>query len=157
MQIELTQPGALLTESGDLSQIGWARKQTLDCNLERAAFYPQLFGFWQFARVKRWDYYAIFTSRRFFSATIANLGYAGNVFVYTIDFENRDLHEEGLVIPLGRGVNLARNSDYGTSHYEGQGVKLHFETTSESRSPDRARQRSRTPLMSSGRDRCTPR
>ena len=36
--------------------------------------------------MKRWDYYAVFTPQRFFSATIANLGYAGNIFVYMLDF-----------------------------------------------------------------------
>lgn len=129
MQNELTQEGPLLTATGDLAQIGWARQQILDCNLDYVSFYPGLIKFWQFARVKRWDYYAIFTPERFFSATIANLGYAGNVFVYTLDFESGDLHEDGLVIPLGRGISLSRNSTEGKCHYEGQGVKLHFSTT----------------------------
>ena len=34
--------------------------------------------------------------RGFFSATIADLGYAGNLFVYVMDFETGELHEEGL-------------------------------------------------------------
>ena len=67
--------------------------------------------------MKRWDYYAVFTPQRFFSATIANLGYAGNIFVYTLDFASHELHEEGLVIPLGRGVELPRNSEQGISSY----------------------------------------
>ncbi|MEA3349275.1 MAG: DUF2804 domain-containing protein [Chloroflexota bacterium] len=134
MQNELTQTGTLLTRTGELAQVGWARHQTLDCNLEDVAFYPRLLRPLQFTRVKRWDYYAIFTPGRFFSATIADLGYAGNIFVYTLDFENKALHEEGLVIPLGRGITLPRNSTEGESHFEGQGVKLHFNTTFESRS-----------------------
>ena len=68
--------------------------------------------------MKRWDYYAVFTPRRFFSATIAHLGYAGNIFVYTLDFASHELHEEGLVIPLGRGVELPRDSRQGVSSYE---------------------------------------
>ncbi len=133
MQKELTQPGPLLTATGDLAQVGWARHQVLDCNLDYVSFYRRIIKFWQFARVKRWDYYAVFTPSRFFSATIADLGYAGNVFVYTLDFDSGDLHEEGLVLPLGKGITLPRNSTEGDCHYEGQGVKLHFSNTPEAR------------------------
>jgi len=73
----------------------------LDCNLEDSRFYS--LRFLQFLRLKRWDYYAIFTPQRFFSATIAHLGYAGNIFVYTLDYASGALHEEGLVIPLEAG------------------------------------------------------
>lgn len=134
MQKEITQKGPLLSGNGKLAQIGWARHQYLDCNLDYLSFYLRFLKFWQFARTKRWDYYAVFTPRRFFSATIADLGYAGNVFVYSLDFESGDLHEEGLVIPLGKGIALPRNSTEGDSHYEGQGVELHFSTTPEARS-----------------------
>ncbi len=87
MQIELTQPGPLLNPDGTLAQIGWSRQPLLDCNLEAAHFYSlkplQCF------RIKRWDYYAVFSPAGFFSATIADLGYAGNLFVYVMDFEDR--------------------------------------------------------------------
>jgi hypothetical protein len=98
MQNEITQPGPLLDAGGRLAQVGWSRKPLLDCNLENANFYT--FHALQRFRIKRWDYYAVFTPRRFFSATIADLGYAGNIFVYTLDFLTGQLHEEGLVIPL---------------------------------------------------------
>ena len=84
------------------------RQPLLDCNLEDARFY-RLRPLQRF-RIKRWDYYAVFTPQRFFSATIADLGYAGNIFVYTLDFASGELHEEGLVIPLGQGISLPRNS-----------------------------------------------
>ncbi len=132
MQTELTQPGPLLTPAGELAQIGWARQPILDCNLERAAFYRRGLRWAQFARLKRWDYYAIFTPQRFFSATIAHLGYAGNVFVYTLDFASNELHEEGLVIPLGRGVTLSRNTT-GMCEFQGQGASLRFASTPNSR------------------------
>ena len=102
MQTELKQPGPLLDTSGKLAQIGWSPQPLLDCNLERVEFYPWLKRPLQRFRVKRWDYYAVFTPQRFFSATIADLGYAGNIFVYTIDFSTCEVHEEGLVIPLAR-------------------------------------------------------
>ncbi len=127
MQTELTQSTLLLDEGGNLTQVGWARYPLLDSNLENAAFFPRLLRPLQFARVKVWDYYAIFTPHRFFSATIANLGYAGNVFVYTMDFESGELHEEGLVIPLGKGVALSRNTT-GTCEYQGKGVHVRFQT-----------------------------
>ena len=124
MQTELTHPGPLLNKDGSLAQVGWARQPVLDCNLEAARFYA-LRPFQRF-RIKRWDYYAVFTPRRFFSATIADLGYAGNIFVYTMDFETGDLHEEGLVIPFGKGVILPRNSDEGDSHFENDKACLDF-------------------------------
>jgi len=124
MQTELTQPGPLLQSDGQLAQIGWSRQPLLDCNLESARFYA-LRPLQRF-RIKRWDYYAVFTPHRFFSATIANLGYAGNIFVYTLDFKTGDLHEEGLVIPFGIGIKLPRNSTEGEGRFENRHVKLHF-------------------------------
>jgi hypothetical protein len=84
-------------------------------------------------RIKRWDYYAIFTPNRFFSATIADLGYAGNIFVYTLDFTTGELHEEGLVIPLGRGIKLERNSEAGEASFANQNVSLHFQANQQER------------------------
>jgi hypothetical protein len=124
MQTELTQPGPLLTPDGRLAQVGWSRHPLLDCNLESARFYA-LRPLQRF-RIKRWDYYAVFSPQRFFSATIADLGYAGNLFVYTMDFQTGDLHEEGLVVPFGRGIDLPRNSDAGDSHFEDHRLKLAF-------------------------------
>jgi hypothetical protein len=127
MQTEITQPGKLLDLHGRLAQVGWSRQPLLDCNLENARFYA-LRPLQRF-RMKRWDYYAFFTPRRFFSATIADLGYAGNIFVYTLDFATGDLHEEGLVVPLSRGVSLPRNSTAGDAHFSNKNVSLDFRLT----------------------------
>jgi hypothetical protein len=124
MQTELTQTGPLLDENGRLAQVGWSRQPLLDCNLERARFYK--LRSWQVFRIKRWDYYAVFTPQRFFSATIADLGYAGNIFVYTLDFTTGELHEEGLIIPLASGIQLARNSKVGDTTFANKKVSLHF-------------------------------
>lgn len=124
MQTELIQPGKLLQPDGHLAQVGWARQPLCDCNLEDAHFYA-LQPFQRF-RIKCWDYYAVFSPRRFFSATIADLGYAGNIFVYTMDFMTGDLHEEGLVIPLAKGVELPRNSTEGDSHFQNEKARLTF-------------------------------
>jgi hypothetical protein len=71
MQNEIAEKGLLLDDQGKLVQVGWARHQNLDSNLENVNFYQ--IKFLQKFRVKRWDYYAIFTPRRFFSATITDL------------------------------------------------------------------------------------
>jgi len=124
MQTELSQKGQLLDAHGKLVQVGWSRQQLLDCNLEDAHFY-RVRGLQRF-RIKRWDYYAIFTRRYFFSATIADLGYAGNIFVYILDFTTNELHEEGIVVPLSSGIRLPRNSEAGESIFANKHVRLHF-------------------------------
>ena len=131
MQNQLTQTGKLLDPDGHLTQVGWSPQPLLDCNLEEARFYS-LRALQRF-RIKRWDYYAVFTPQHFFSATIANLGYAGNIFVYILDLVTGELHEEGLVIPLSRGIKLPRNSDQGESCFEDQRARLQFEVLPEGR------------------------
>jgi hypothetical protein len=125
MQNELTRPGLLLDPNGHLAQVGWSRQPQLDCNLENARFYT--LHFLQRFRIKRWDYYAVFTPQRFFSAAIADLGYAGNVFVYTLDFTTQELYEEGLVIPLGKDIQLSRNSLSGETIFTNKQASLKFE------------------------------
>ena len=131
MQTELTNSGPLLAADGRLAQVGWSRRPLLDANLENARFYA-LRPLQRF-RVKRWDYYAIFTPRRFFSATIADLGYAANVFVYSLDFEGGGLHEEGVVIPLARGVRLPRGSEAGETAFVNDKVSLRFAAAPDAR------------------------
>jgi hypothetical protein len=125
MQNELNQPGPLLDAKGRLAQIGWSRQPVLECNLENARFYT--LKFLQRFRIKRWDYYAIFTPKRFFSATIADLGYAGNIFVYSMDFATGDLHEEGAVIPFGKGIFLPRDSTSGETVFKNKKMSLRFQ------------------------------
>jgi hypothetical protein len=127
-QVELKRPSMLLDAGGELVQVGWARQPLLDCNLENARFYR-----WrslQRFRVKRWDYYGITTPTCFFSATLADLGYAGQAFVYTVDLETGAYHEETLTIPLGLGISLPRNSAEGESHFDNGKQRLHFRVES---------------------------
>ena len=53
MQKEIIDSGVLLDDQGKLAQVGWARHQNLDCNLENVNFYQ--LKFLQRFRVKRWD------------------------------------------------------------------------------------------------------
>lgn len=131
MQTKLTQAGKLLNPDGSLSQVGWSPQPLLDCNLENAHFYS--LRMFQRLRIKRWDYYAVFTPHKFFSATIADLGYAGNIFVYVMDYASGELHEDGLVVPLSRGITLPRNSDQGESIFEDKHARLRFQSVPQGR------------------------
>jgi len=123
-QREITTPGPLLKPDGTLNDCGWARQPILDCNLENAHFYQ--LRFMQWLRIKRWDYYAIFTPDHLFSFTIGDIGYLGSIFAYTIDFTSWKYHEETLTIQLGRGIILSRNSTSGESRFESRRVSLQF-------------------------------
>jgi hypothetical protein len=132
-QREIITPSPLLDGQGQLAQTGWARAPLLDCNLEQVAFYPRVVRPLQRLRVKRWDYYGVTTPECFFSVTLADLGYAGQAFVYTVDFATGNYHEETVTIPPGRGPTLPRNSTEGQSCYAGERVSLSFVTTGTSR------------------------
>jgi hypothetical protein len=124
MQRELTAPSPLLDESGELAQVGWSRQPLLDCNLENARFYA--LRPLQALRLKRWDYYGISTPQYYISFTLAHLGYAGQVFAYVLDLKGGAFHEETLTIPLGRGIDLPRNSDRGDSRYDDGRTRVAF-------------------------------
>jgi hypothetical protein len=125
-QHEITLPGPLLDAHGRLAQAGWARQPLLDCNLEAVHFYPRLLRPLQRLRLKRWDYYGVTTPERFFSATLADLGYAGQIFVYTVDFASGAYREETLTVPLSRGIVLPRNSTEGESRFDNGKVRVSF-------------------------------
>lgn len=93
------------------------------------AFYPRPLRFLQRLRVKRWDYYGVTTPERYFSVTLADLGYAGQAFVYTVDFATGRYHEETLTIPPGGGIFLPRNSTEGESCYDNGKVCIIFQVT----------------------------
>jgi len=124
VQHEITKPSPLLDESGVLIQTGWARQPLLDCNMEMA----RTIGLrpLQRFRAKRWDYYGVTTPEGYFSITLADLGYAGSVFVYFVDFADASYHEESVTVPLGRGITLARNSNAGDCTYSSKHVQVEF-------------------------------
>ncbi len=132
-QHEITTRSPLLSPNGRLAQVGWARQPLPDCNLEAIRFYPTLLRPLQRFRVKRWDYYGVTTPGRFVSFTLADLGYAGQAFVYTIDFASGHYHEETVTIPLGRGIQLPRNSTEGESRYDKGKLHISFGATAAGR------------------------
>ncbi len=132
MQTEILERSPLLGPKGALNQRGWARHPLLDCNLENARVY-QFGGPLQRFRIKRWDYYGVTFPGGYFSATIADLGYAGQAFVYMVDFENATYVEDTITIPLGKGVTLPRNSDDGASSWSGKKATLAFDVEGNTR------------------------
>ena len=132
-QQEITEATPLLDAQGNLTQVGWARQPLLDCNLEATRFYHLPLRPLQWFRIKRWDYYGLTTSTHFYAFTLADLGYAGQVFAYVVDFEAGTYHEETLTLPLARGITLPRNSTAGISAYEGRQAKMVFHAEPEGR------------------------
>jgi hypothetical protein len=130
-QTELTQPSPLLAADGQLTQVGWSRQPLLDCNLENVRFYA--LRFLQRFRIKRWDYYGFTTPDYFFSATLADLGYAGQVFIYLIDFTSGEYHEATLTLPFARGIAIPRNSTEGNSTFDNGKVRLAFQHEADTR------------------------
>ncbi|HLB65498.1 MAG TPA: DUF2804 domain-containing protein [Anaerolineales bacterium] len=130
-QREFQGPASLLTPQGELGQAGWSRHPVLDCNLEAARFYN--LRVLQRLRIKRWDYYGITTPTHFFSATLADLGYAGQVFAYVVDLTSGECTEDTLTIPLGRGILLPRNSTEGESRFTGGDVQFIFRAEAQAR------------------------
>ncbi len=119
-------PGPLLDPFGNLADVGWARQPLLDCNLEAINIYST-FKFWQRFRLKRWDYYAVTTPTHFFSFTLGDIGYLGQVFAYVIEFATKRVHEETLTIPLSKGIWLPRNSTEGNSFFDNGKVSMRFQ------------------------------
>jgi hypothetical protein len=123
-QHEILTPAPLLDADGRLTAAGWSRQPLLDCNLENTHFYG--LKFLQPLRIKRWDYYAIFTPDHFFSFTVSDIGYLGMIFAYVLDFKTAAFQEETVAVPFANGVQLPRNSQEGTSAFDNGKVSLRF-------------------------------
>jgi hypothetical protein len=77
-------------------------------------------------RLKRWDYYGIWTPGLFASATVAHMGYAANVFLYVVDRATGRHVEHSLVRPFGAGVELPRGSEEGDIEYAAGAMRIAF-------------------------------
>ena len=131
-QHEITTPSPLLGSDGSLQQRGWARTPLLDCNLENTRVYRFLRPLQRF-RIKKWDYYGVTYPGGYFSATLADLGYAGQAFVYLVDFTAKTYLEDTITIPFANGVKLARNSDAGAGKWQGRRGSLAFDVAGNTR------------------------
>ena len=125
---EITTRGPLLADDGTLVEPGWARRPLRDANLERAA--P---GLLRRLRIKRWDYYGVWTPQWFASATLSHVGYLGLAFVYVVDLRDGRIVGDTRMRPFGRGMDLPRNSDSGNIAYDDGRVHLAFDLTPDAR------------------------
>jgi Domain of unknown function (DUF2804), N-terminal/Domain of unknown function (DUF2804), C-terminal len=124
MQNEITKKGALLDDSGLLRQKGYSKKFLLDYNPETISLYP--LRIFDRLRLKEWDYYAFTTPTHFFSATVADIGYLGLVFVYLIDFEAGVMYHNSVPTPLGAGCRLPHSSEKGNVCFKRKNVEVNF-------------------------------
>ena len=121
VQHELTEPAPLLDVRGHLVCPGWSRRPVFDANLECAA--PGLFRRW---RVKRWDYYGIWTPELFAAASLADLGYAGLAFVYVVDLgTGRHVEQTRIRLPPRR-IDLPRSSETGAGTFDDSRLSVRF-------------------------------
>lgn len=94
---EITEPVFLCDKSGNLNDdsIGWARKPIITSNLSG-----------HFMRKKKWNYWCVFGQEALFSATISHLDYAVVCFVYYLEYETKEFHEETFIIPFGKNLTM---------------------------------------------------
>jgi hypothetical protein len=104
---DASRPGRL-----DRAAVGWTRRPLHRCNLTR-----------RLGAKKRWNYWAFTTETHLFSATIANLDYAGLAFVYLADFEAGWVEEKTVVTPFGRGCAMPETVD-ASLHFAQRGLSI---------------------------------
>ena len=131
MQNEITTKDKLLDDRGFLKHKGYSRFPVLEYNPENIRVYP--LSFLNRLRLKEWDYYGLTTQDFYFSATVANIGYAGLAFVYFIDFHEKTMTEATILVPFGKGCRLPRGSESGDIHFEHSKADLLFRRNKESR------------------------
>jgi len=94
---EIQKQTYLCTESGRLNRhaIGWSRRPVFISNLKGNPF-----------RKKLWNYWCITGPEGLFSVTIADLDYAGIVFVYYLDYTTGEFQEDSRLVPPWKKINL---------------------------------------------------
>jgi hypothetical protein len=100
----LLEPVNLCTPAGELepAAVGWSTRPLHRCNLS---------GRW--LRKKRWNYWCITSPTHVFSATLADLDYAGLASIYFVDLARRESAEETVITPFGRGCAMPDCVDAG--------------------------------------------
>jgi hypothetical protein len=124
MQHKITDPKPLLDQDGKIIEPGYSNDLILDYNPENLQVYP--FKWLNRLRLKEWDYYGMTTKDFFFSITVSNIGYAGVIFVYFIDFLSKTIQEDTLMIPFAKGCNLPRSSKTGNVLFKHKTTSIQF-------------------------------
>ncbi len=98
LENEITEPVALSLSNGRLNPqaIGWSREPLHQCSIKG-----------NYLRKKRWHYWCVTNDDYVFSATIADLDYAGLVIVYFINLRTGEKEQSVKVIPFANKMNMA--------------------------------------------------
>jgi len=120
MQKEITTPGELLDEKGNLAQRGWMKDVLL--RYDRTRIRAPRFA------IKEWDYYCILGGNAGIALTIADNGYLGLGSVTLFDFSEPHEWTKSIMkpFPLGK-MKLPPTSHAGDVHFEHKDMRLSFE------------------------------
>jgi len=116
---EITNQVLLCDSGGRLNPeaCGWSSAPLHVCNLKG-----------RFPRKKKWDYWCIMGPRFLFSATVANVDYAGLGDIYFLEYDTRRLAEQIAFRPFSKAPFMPET--VGDSiHFKHRGLDLSFEQT----------------------------
>ena len=118
-QTEITTPGALLNEKGDLARPGFSRALVQEYRRADVKVSP--------LRIKEWDYYLVNNGKFALALTVADNGYMGLDSVSLLDLEEGwEITKSPMtVLPLGR-TGLPESSARGVTSLTGRGFRLLF-------------------------------
>lgn len=114
---ELTEAVDLCLGDGALNPdaTGWSRRMLHRCNLRG-----------RFPRKKRWEYWCVTGPAWCFSATIANIDYAGLAGVYLLEYASKRFAEQGAFHPFAHEPRLSETLD-GDVAFRSRALEVRFE------------------------------
>ena len=118
-QTEITTPGALLNEKGDLARPGFSRALVQEYRRADVKASP--------LRIKEWDYYLVNNGKFALALTVADNGYMGLDSVSLLDLEEGwEITKSPMsFLPLGK-KHLPETSVTGDVHSAARGYGIHF-------------------------------
>ena len=118
-QTEITTPGALLNEKGNLARPGFSRALVQEYRRADVKVSP--------LRIKEWDYYLVNNGKFALALTVADNGYMGLDSVSLLDLEEGwEITKSPMsFMPLGK-KHLPETSVTGDVHSAARGYGLHF-------------------------------
>ena len=118
-QTEITVPGKLLDEKGNLTHPGYSRSLLQEYHRADVKASP--------LRIKEWDYYLVSNGRFALALTVADNGYMGLDSVSLIHMEEGwEITKSPMsLLPLGK-KHLPESSREGDVHSAGRGYGIHF-------------------------------
>lgn len=116
---EVTTPGPLLDDKGNIAEPGWSRQ--LVRSYDRTKIKAGI------VRIKEWDYYLVMGDKFGAAFTISDDGYIGLQSVSLLDFEKGWEHTETIlnILPLGK-YRLPYTSESGNTVYQDKRLQMQF-------------------------------